>query len=77
MKMMTKEEITTASQTILFKIQRLGFICLVLILLGACVGAYGMRVYQTSNVKDWIKMQCFMDENGHVYKVEYDPVKNK
>ena len=77
MKMMTKEEITAIVHTTMFKIQRVGFIFLVLILIGACIGAYGMKEYQKSNVREWIKMQCFMDENGNVYKVEYDPVKNK
>jgi hypothetical protein len=73
---MTKEEMSLIAHNIVAKIQRVGFWVLLLLMLGACVGAYGMRVYNQSNIADWVKAERFIYD-GKVFNVTLDPTRNK
>jgi len=73
---MNKEEISVITHNIISKIQRVGFWVLLLLMLGACIGSYGMRIYQQSNIADWVKAERFIYD-GKVYNITLDPVRNK
>jgi len=49
---------------------------LVLLLIGACLGAYAMHQYQKKNINEWIALRGFIHESGDVYEVKWDPVRN-
>jgi len=73
---MTKEEMSAKAHAVMTTVQRIGFWILLLLMLGACMGAYGMRVYQQGNIADWVKAERFIYD-GKVYNVTLDPTRNK
>ena len=73
---MNKEEISIIAHNLVSKIQRVGFWVLLLLMLGSCIGAYSMRVYQQNNIADWVKAERFVYD-GKVYNVTLDPTRNK
>lgn len=74
---MNAEEIYRFFSLLNAKIHRVGLWVIVLLLIGACIGAWGMMQYQKSNINDWIRLQGFIhSETGDVYMVKWDPVRN-
>ena len=71
-----KDEISSKTHKIIVTVQRIGFWILLLIIIGASIGAYGMRIYQQSNIADWVKAERFIYD-GKVYNVTLDPTRNK
>lgn len=65
---MKYDEIKKFANETYLKIQRIGFWVLILILLGASIGAFGARKYFQSTIDDSIKMGRFI-HNGIVYDV--------
>ena len=73
---MKSEEIYKFLALLNSKIHRIGLWVIVLLLIGACIGAYAMHHYQKKNINDWIALRGFIHESGDVYEVKWDPVRN-